>query len=91
MVQLHDENQLFHDTYIDNERKRKHADARTTRLAQALDESQQGIDFWKECLNSGFHELLTDAQRVNEGGKSTRALSRERRKQNEQQAGGEEE
>ena len=91
MVQLHDENQLFHDTYIDNERKRKHADARTTRLAQALDESQQGIDFWKECLNSGFHELLTDAQRVNEGGKSTRALSRERRKQSEQQAGGEEE
>ena len=91
MVQLHDENQIFHDTYIDNERKRKHADARTTRLAQALDESQQGIDFWKECLNSGFHELLTDAQRVNEGGKSTRALSRERRKQNEQQAGGEEE
>lgn len=91
MVQLHDENQIFHDTYIDNERKRKHADARTTRLAQALDESQQGIDFWKECLNSGFHELLTDAQRVIEGGKSTRALSRERRKQNEQQAGGEEE
>lgn len=91
MVQLHDENQIFHDTYIDNERKRKHADARTTRLAQALDESQQGIDFWKECLNSGFHELLTDAQRVIEGGKSTRALSRERRKQNEKQAGGEEE
>ena len=91
MVQLHDENQIFHDTYIDNERKRKHADARTTRLAQALDESQQGIDFWKECLNSGFHVLLSDAQRVNEGGKSTRALSRERRKQSDKQAGGEEE
>ena len=90
MVQLHDENQLFHDTYIDNERKRKHAAARTTRLAQALDESQQGIDFWKECLNSGFHVLLSDAQRVNEGGKSTRALSRERRKQSDKQAGGEE-
>ena len=91
MVQLHDENQIFHDTYIDNERKRKHADGRTTRLAQALDESQQGIDFWKERLDTGFHELLTDAQRVNEGGKSTRALSRERRKQSEQKHGGEEE
>ena len=91
MVQLHDENQIFHDTYIDNERKRKHADGRTTRLAQALDESQQGIDFWKERLDTGFHELLTDAQRVNEGGKSTRALSRERRKQSEQKTGGEEE
>ncbi len=91
MVQLHDENQIFHDTYIDNERKRKHADGRTTRLAQALDESQRGIDFWKESLETGFHELLTDAQRVNEGGKSTRALSRERRKQSEQKAGGEEE
>ena len=91
MVQLHDENQIFHDTYIDNERKRKHADGRTTRLAQALDESQQGIDFWKERLDTGFHELLTDAQRVNEGGKSTRALSRERRKQSEQKLGGEEE
>ena len=91
MVQLHDENQIFHDTYIDNERKRKHADGRTTRLAQALDESQQGIDFWKERLDTGFHELLTDAQRVNEGGKSTRALSRERRKQTEQKLGGEEE
>ena len=91
MVQLHDENQIFHDTYIDNERKRKHADGRTTRLAQALDESQQGIDFWKERLDTGFHELLTDAQRVNEGGKSTRALSRERRKQSELKHGGEEE
>lgn len=91
MVQLHDENQIFHDTYIDNERKRKHADGRTTRLAQALDESQRGIDFWKESLETGFHELLTDAQRVNEGGKSTRALFRERRKQSEQKAGGEEE
>ena len=91
MVQLHDENQIFHDTYIDNERKRKHADGRTTRLAQALDESQQGIDFWKETLNSGFHELLIDAQRVNEGGKSTRALSRERRKKTQQRIGGEEE
>jgi len=89
MVQLHDENQIFHDTYIENERKRKHADARTTRLAQALDESQQGIDYWSNCIEHGFHELLLDAQRVREGGKSTRALARERREQQEQ--GGEEE
>ena len=89
MVQLHDENQIFHDTYIENERKRKHADARTTRLAQALDESQQGIDFWSNCIEHGFHELMLDAQRVREGGKSTRALARERREQQEQ--GGEEE
>ena len=89
MVQLHDENQIFHDTYIENERKRKHADARTTRLAQALDESQQGIDFWSNCIEEGFHELMLDAQRVREGGKSTRALARERREQQEQ--GGEEE
>lgn len=81
MVQLHDENQIFHETYIENEQKRKHADARTTRLAQALDESQRGIDFWKNCLEHGFHELLVDAQRVREGGKSTRALARERRQQ----------
>ena len=89
MVQLHDENQIFHDTYIENERKRKHADARTTRLAQALDESQQGIDFWSNCIEHGFHELMLDAQRAREGGKSTRALARERREQQEQ--GGEEE
>ena len=89
MVQLHDENQIFHDTYIENERKRKHADARTTRLAQALDESQQGIDFWSNCIEEGFHVLMLDAQRVREGGKSTRALARERREQQEQ--GGEEE
>ena len=89
MVQLHDENQIFHDTYIENERKRKHADARTTRLAQALDESQQGIDFWSNCIEHGFHGLMLDAQRVREGGKSTRALARERREQQEQ--GGEEE
>ena len=89
MVQLHDENQIFHDTFIENERKRKHADARTTRLAQALDESQQGIDFWSNCIEHGFHELMLDAQRVRDGGKSTRALARERREQQEQ--GGEEE
>ena len=89
MVQLHDENQIFHETYIENEQKRKHADARTTRLAQALDESQRGIDFWKNCLEHGFHELLVDAQRVREGGKSTRALARERRQQ-EKKSGEEE-
>lgn len=89
MVQLHDENQIFHETYIENEQKRKHADARTTRLAQALDESQRGIDFWKKCLEHGFHELLVDAQRVREGGKSTRALARERRQQ-EKKSGEEE-
>ena len=74
MVQLHDENQIFHDTYIENEEKRRHADARTTRLAQALDQSQRGIDFWKNCLEDGFHELLAEAERVREGGKSSRAL-----------------
>ena len=89
MVQLHDENQIFHDTYIENEQKRKHADARTTRLAQALDESQRGIEFWKNCIENGFHELTADADRVREGGKSTRALARERRQQTEK--GGEEE
>ena len=89
MVQLHDENQIFHDTYIDNERKRKHADARTTRLAQALDESQRGIDFWKGTLDTGFHELLGDARRVNEGGRSSHAIARERRKGSKQQTGGE--
>lgn len=83
MVQLHDENQIFHDTYIENEQKRKHADARTTRLAQALDESQRGIEFWKNCIENGFHELTADADRVREGGKSTRALARERRQQTE--------
>ena len=89
MVQLHDENQIFHDSYIENEQKRKHADARTTRLAQALDESQRGIDFWKARLDNGFHELLADAERVREGGKSTRAMARERREQ-ANQAGEEE-
>ena len=83
MVQLHDENQIFHDTYIENEQKRKHADARTTRLAQALDESQRGIEFWKNCIENGFHGLTADADRVREGGKSTRALARERRQQTE--------
>ncbi|MGB1986163.1 MAG: hypothetical protein ACPHS8_06910, partial [Candidatus Poseidoniaceae archaeon] len=89
MVQLHDENQIFHDSYIENEQKRKKADARTTRLAQALDESQRGIDFWVGCLENGFHELMADAERVREGGKSTRAMARERRQQSE--AAGEEE
>ena len=88
MVQLHDENQIFHDTYIDNERKRKHADARTTRLAQALDESQRGIDFWRGALDTGFHELLADARRVNEGGRSSHAIARERRKGSKQRNGG---
>ena len=89
MVQLHDENQIFHDTYIENEEKRRQADARTTRLAQALDQSQRGIDFWKNCLEHGFHELLAEAERVREGGKSSRALARERHQQ--QNKAGEEE
>ena len=53
MVQLHDENQIFHDTYIENEQRRKRADARTTRLAQALDESQRGIrERWQGSAGS---------------------------------------
>ena len=89
MVQLHDENQIFHDTYIENEQRRKRADARTTRLAQALDESQQGIDYWKHCIDNGFHELMADSERVRQGGKSSRALARERRQQTDKR--GEEE
>ena len=89
MVQLHDENQIFHDTYIENEQRRKRADARTTRLAQALDESQRGIDYWKHCIENGFHELMADSERVRQGGKSSRALARERRQQTDKR--GEEE
>jgi hypothetical protein len=49
-----------------------------------LDESQRGIDFWVGCLENGFHELMADAERVREGGKSTRAMARERRQQLEE-------
>ena len=56
-VQLYDENQIFHDTISRTSRK-KGCYQRTTRLAQALDESQRGIEFGKIAFENGFHELL---------------------------------
>jgi len=70
------ENEYFHNTYLEQEAHRRRADARTKRLAQALDSSQRGIEHWQKYVNEGFDELLANSKRVENGEPSSHARRR---------------
>ena len=70
------ENEYFHNTYLEQEAHRRRADARTKRLALALDSSQKGIEHWQNHIDKGFYSLLENAQRVQNGEPSSHARRR---------------
>ena len=70
------ENEYFHNTYLEQEAHRRRADARTKRLALALDSSQKGIEHWQNHIDKGFDSLLENAQRVQNGEPSSHARRR---------------
>lgn len=72
------ENEYFHNTYLEQESHRRRADARTKRLAQALDSSQRGIEHWQTHIDNGFDALLENSKRVESGEPSSHARRRNR-------------
>ena len=73
------ENEYFHNTYLEQEAHRRRADARTKRLAQALDSSQRGIEHWQNHINGNFEVLLENFNRVQKGEPSSHARRRQRK------------
>jgi hypothetical protein len=74
------ENEYFHNTYLEQEAHRRRADARTKRLAQALDSSQRGIEHWQKHIDEGFDVLLANSKRVENGEASSHARRRQQKK-----------
>lgn len=70
------ENEYFHNTYLEQEAHRRRADARTKRLALALDSSQKGIEHWQNHIDKGFDTLTENAKRVENGEPSSHARRR---------------
>lgn len=80
MVELVEENSTLHDNFIEWEETRKRARSRTKRLENALSSSQDALEFWKERIQTNdFADLLSDAERVRLGGKSSKAKAREKK------------
>ena len=96
MVVLVQENEEMHDSFVKWEEVRKRARSRTRRLENALSSSQQALEFWKDRVEKDdFSDLLIDAERVRNGGQSSKAIAREnkvaRNKPNPKSAKGDEE
>tara|TARA_B100000609_G_scaffold44372_1_gene34026 strand:+ start:640 stop:1473 length:834 start_codon:yes stop_codon:yes gene_type:complete len=84
MVELVEENSTLHENFIEWEETRKRARSRTKRLENALLSSQDALEFWKERIQTNdFADLLSDAERVRLGGKSSKAKAREEKQARE--------
>ena len=64
------------------ETKRRRLESKYTKLLSNLKEANLARDYWQERLDSGFEDLLIDANRVANGGLSSRQISRSKREIN---------
>ena len=76
IVELANENEYHHTSYVEHEAHRRRADGRTKRLAEALDSSQRGMEHWQKIIDDGFERLLVNATTVKEGGASSTVRNR---------------
>ena len=76
ILELANENDYFHNTYVEHDAHRRRADGRTKRLAEALDSSQRGIEHWQKIIDGGLDRLLEKAKTVREGGPSSTVRNR---------------
>ena len=77
MVELAKENEEIHESYMMWEDARSRAKSRTSRLENALNSSQDALLFWKDRVdNDNFDDLTVDAERVRDGGQSSKAIAR---------------
>ncbi len=96
MVELVQANEEKHESFVKWEDARTRARSRTSRLENALSSSQDALEFWKDRVeNDQFDDLLVDANRVREGGQSSKAIAKslkaEREAKEQKSAGVEEE
>ena len=94
MVDLARANEEKHDSYLKWEDARSRAKSRTSRLENALISSQDALLFWKDRVEmDNFNDLLVDANRVREGGPSSKSIARAKKAEREKEnpAGVEEE
>ena len=96
MVELAQSNEEMHESFMKWESARTRAESRTMRLNNALNSSQDALEFWKDRVeNDNFDDLLVDSARVRNGGQSSKAIARnlklEKESQQEKTARGEEE
>lgn len=66
----------------ENESHRRRLESKFTKLSTNLNESEKAKEFWLEKIDSNFDELLVDANRVADGGPSSRQISRNRKQTN---------
>ncbi len=71
IIELANENEYHHTSYVEHEAHRRRADGRTKRLAEALDSSQRGMEHWQKIIDEGIERLLANATTVKEGGPSS--------------------
>ncbi len=96
MVELVQANEEKHESFVKWEDARTRARSRTSRLENALSSSQDALEFWKDRVeNDQFDDLKVDANRVREGGQSSKAIAKslkaEREAKEQKSAGVEEE
>jgi len=96
MVELVQANEEKHESFVKWEDARTRARSRTSRLENALSSSQDALEFWKDRVeNDQFDDLSVDANRVREGGQSSKAIAKslkaEREAKEQKSAGVEEE
>jgi uncharacterized coiled-coil DUF342 family protein len=83
MLELVDENLELHNTFVEKEEKRRIAASRYSHSTRSLDISKAAIDGWNNRLSKGFDDLLTDQNRVAEGGMSSIAIRRNKKRDEE--------
>ena len=83
MLEMVDENHELHNTFVEKEEKRRIAASRFSRSTRSLDISKAAIDGWNNRLSKGFNDLMIDRTRVNDGGMSSIAIRRNKKREEE--------
>ncbi len=79
LVSIQDEYTKVKNSWNENETHRRRLESKFTKMSSNLRESNVAKDFWQNKLNSSLDDLLVDAKRVAEGGKSSRQVLRNKR------------
>jgi hypothetical protein len=96
MVELVGANAESQEDFVRWEEVRRRSTSRTKRLEDALSSSEDALEFWKTRVErEEFDDLVIDAERVRNGGMSSKAIMKERKSSRttnpKKEAGGEEE
>ena len=79
LASINEEYTKAKNAWNENESHRRKLESKFTKISSNLRDSNLAKDFWQEKLNSSLEDLLVDAKRVAEGGKSSRQVLRNKR------------